>query len=548
MNWTGGRLRRHSSNNTGNRKQNFKRSRIAETKGPLTTSINKNICLEGIQAGEPCSKPMHHPSQQVEIKSSHNSSLFYPAKKPRLVSTVQESSQAAQDLQRIKHKLLEKADWASVAAARPLTVLFPPVEALQKFGRRRKITNDDRERLGSSVLRPKLTYGPKHRRGAESEESIQDLDIRINGQPVGASYPGFHGPPTDATSQSMLLDQESPPTTPKPLVHKYVCENVGVRSSVGDRSWILDSSSILPLSVSSSDRRLSTLGNSIVRGSDYFVDNSTGKEQFQVTGSEPLQSADTSPKVQEVGTPIRRRFTIDDQILAEEEWMKAAYGTSLERDGYSTAHKFSQSLLNPELSSPTANDSRRQISEQESMSTSSTLNHSSYGWLPEPRHNIQRFISQRTDKGQIDKVPSESRLCGTRLAPLSRKPTTSPLIIFGQSVDLDGVLFAKQREHEIQQAQHDFTCSATTFREANSYISTDNYPFGTNLRRPDNFTFSPNTVKLSKPTVTPRAARIYIDQACATLSGTAGPERVFSWRHPEDRPAQERTNRRSLYN
>ncbi|PYH37055.1 uncharacterized protein BO87DRAFT_394707 [Aspergillus neoniger CBS 115656] len=546
MNWIGGRLRRHSSNNTGNRKQNFKRSRTAETKDSFTTSLNRKICLEGIRAREPCNnKPKHHPSQQVD----HSSSLSYPAKKPRLVPTVQESSQAAQDLARIKHKLLEKANWASVAAARPLTVLFPPVEALQKFGRRRKITNDDRERLGSSVLRPKLTYRPKHRRGAESEESIQDLDIRINGQPVGAKYPGFHGPPTDATSQSMLLDQESPPTTPKPLGHEYVCENVGVRSSVGDRSWILDSSSISPLSVSSSDRGLFTRGNSIVRGSDQSVDNSTGKEQFQVTGSEPLQSADTSPKVQEVGTPIRRRFTIDDQILAEEEWMKAAYGTSLEKDGYSTAHQFSQSLLNPELSSPTANDSRRQISEQESISTSSILNHSSYGWLPETRHNIQRFISQRTDKGQLDKVPSESTLGSTSLAPLSRKPTTPPLTIFGQAVDLDGSLFAtKQVEHEKQQAQHDFTCSATTFREANNYISTDNYPFETNLRRPDDFTFSPNTVKLSKPTVTPRAARIYIDQACATLSRTAGPERVFPWRHPEDRPAQEWTNRRSLYN
>ncbi|PYH69210.1 uncharacterized protein BO88DRAFT_462587 [Aspergillus vadensis CBS 113365] len=486
-------------------------------------------------------------------RSSHSSSPSYPAKKPRLVSTVQESSQEAQEISRIKHKLLEKTDWASVAAARPLTVLFPPVEALQKFGRRRKITNDDRERLGSSVLRPQLTYRPKHRRSAESEESIQDLDIRRNGQPVGANYPGLHGPPTDATSQSMLLDHESPPTTPKPLVHEYVCENVGVRSSVGDRSWILDSSSISLISLSSSDRGLSTRGNSIVRDSDYFGNNSTGKEQLQVTGSEPLQSADTSPKVQEAGTPIRRRFTIDDQILAEEEWMKAAYGTSLERDGYSTAHQFSQSLLNPESYSPTANDSRQQISAQDSMSTSSTMNHSSYGWLPEPRHNIQRVILERTDKGQINKVPSESRLRSTRLAPLSRKPTTSPLIIFGQSVELDGALFAKQVEHGKQQAQHDFTCSPTRFREANSYISTDNYPFKeTNLRRPDDFAFSPNSmVKLSKPTVAPRAARIYVDQACAIplqVLRTAGPERVFPWRHPEDRPAQEWTNRRSLYN
>ncbi|PWY74828.1 hypothetical protein BO83DRAFT_16812 [Aspergillus eucalypticola CBS 122712] len=346
----------------------------------------------------------------------------------------------------------------------------------------------------------------------------------------------------------MLLDHESPPTTPKPLVHEYVCEDVGVRSSVGDRSWILGSSSISPLCVSSPGRGLSTRENSIVRGSDHFVDNSTGKEQFQVTGSEPLQSADTSPKVQEAGTPIRRRFTIDDQILAEEEWLKAAYGTSLERDGCSTAHQFSQSRLNPELSSPTANDSRRQINAQKSMSTSSTLNHSSYGWLPEPRHNIQRAISQRTNKEQIDKVTSESRIRSTRLAPPSRKPTTSPLIIFGQAVDLDGGLFAKQIEHGKQQAQHDFTCSATTFREANSNISTDNYPFETNFRRTDDFTFSPNTVKLSKLTVAPMTARIYVDQACATpLSRTAGPERTFPGRHPEDRPAQEWTNRRSLY-
>lgn len=430
-------------------------------------------------------------------------------------------------------------------------MLFPSVDALQKFGRRRKITNDDRERLGSFVLRPKLTYHPKNRRGAEAEESIQDLDIRINGQPAGANHPGLHGPPTDATSQSMLLDHESLPATPKPLVHEYVYENVGVRSSIGDRSWILDSSSIPASCVSSSERGLSTQVNSIVRDPDYFVDNSPGKEQFQVTGSEALQSADTSPKVQEAGTPIRRRFTIDDQILAEEEWIKAAYGTSLERDGYSIAHQFPRSLLNPELSSPTANDSRRQMSAQESMSTSSTLNHSSYGWLPEPRHNIQRVMSQKTDKGQIEKVPSESRLRSTRLAPLSRKPTTPPLIIFGQAVDLDGSLFAtnKQVEHEKQQAQHDFTCSATTFREANSYISTDNYPFETNLRRPDNVAFSPNTVKFSKVTVEPRTGRIYIDQACASpLSRIAGPERTFPGRHAEDRPAQEWTNRRRLHN
>ncbi|TPR06863.1 Antifungal peptide family protein [Aspergillus niger] len=256
----------------------------------------------------------------------------------------------------IKHKLLEKTDWASVAAARPLTVLFPPVEALRNFGRRRKITNDDCERLGSSVLRPELTYRPKHRGGAEPDtESIQNLDIRINGQPVGAYHPRCNGPSTDTTSQSMLLDHEFAPTTPKPPVHEYVCENIGVGSSVVEGSRILGSSSVSPLYVSSSDGGLSLRSNFMVQGSDQSIDESKGKEQLEVRGLEVLQSADASPEVQEAWTPIRRRFTLDDQIRAEEERKaKAAYDTSLEIDDCSTAHLFLRGPFNPRLSSSAA--------------------------------------------------------------------------------------------------------------------------------------------------------------------------------------------------
>ncbi|GKZ67670.1 hypothetical protein AnigIFM50267_002156 [Aspergillus niger] len=550
MNWTGGRLRRHSSYKSGNKKQNLKRPRVAESKDPRMTPLLKNVCLhEGSRAIDSCDQP----SQQ--IKSGHSSSLSCPAKKPRLASPTQESSQADQNLAMIKHKLLEKTDWASVAAARPLTVLFPPAEALRNFGRRRKITNDDCERLGSSVLRPKLTYRPKHRGGAEPvTEGIQNLDIRINGQPVGAYYPRCNGPSTDTTSQSMLLDHESAPTMPKPPVHEYVCENIGVGSSVVEGSRILGSSSVSPLYVSSSDGGLSLRSNFMVQGSDQSIHESKGKEQLEVRGLELLQSADASPEVQEAWTPIRRRFTLDDQIRAEEERKaKAAYDTSLEIDDCSTAHLFLRGPFNPRLSSSAASSGWQRGSMQDSMSTSSTLNHSSYGWLPEPRQNIQRLISQRPDEGDID-VPSGSRQRSTRLAPprTAIKQITPSLVIFGQSVDLDSGLFAKHIEHgdEQQQAQHGFTCSPTTIYEANCNISTDNYPSKmTHLRRPDDFAFSPNMVKSRKPTVAPKTARIYIDQACASpLLRTAVPGREFSGMNREGQRAQELTNRYSLYN
>ncbi|OJJ69476.1 hypothetical protein ASPBRDRAFT_130939 [Aspergillus brasiliensis CBS 101740] len=508
MNWTGGRLRRHSSYNTSSKKRLLRRSKKAETKDPLTTSLVKNACLhKGGQARDSCDQPILEQSQQ----SRHESSPSYPTKKPRLASPAQ-GSQAARDLARIKHKLLEKTDWASVAAARPLRVPFPPVEALQKFGRRRNITNDDHERLGSSDLRPKLTSRRRKHRGTVSDmESIQNLEIRINGQPVGANYPrGCHSP-TDATSQSMLLDHDFAPTMPKPFVHEYASENIGVRASVDDRSWILGSSSISPLCVSPSNRELSPWRKSMFQGSNNLDD------KYLV----PRQSADTSPEAQRACTPIRRRFTIDDQILAEEErQIKAAYDTSLITDNYSTAHRFLQGPSHPRLPPPTANSSRQQISIQKSMSTSSTLNHSSYGWLPEPRHNIQRFISQRTEKGENGKAPSESRLRSTRLALpcTTTKQITTPLIIFGQSVDVDGDLLAKPVDHrDEQQAQPDFTWSPMMPHEAKSNMSMDDYPFKKrNTRRPDDFVSSPNMVKPSKPTIAPRTGSIYIDQACAS--------------------------------
>ncbi|KAE8351703.1 hypothetical protein BDV28DRAFT_15118 [Aspergillus coremiiformis] len=93
---------------------------------------------------------------------------------------------------------------------------FPPLEELVQFGRRRKLTEADRERLKSDnqVLRE----GPLFRRDFRRDmtpsegETIDGLEIRINGKRAGGGggVAAEDAQQNNVSSQSMLLDREDP--------------------------------------------------------------------------------------------------------------------------------------------------------------------------------------------------------------------------------------------------------------------------------------------------------------------------------------------------
>ncbi|EAW09912.1 uncharacterized protein ACLA_041300 [Aspergillus clavatus NRRL 1] len=216
MNWTGGRLQRHSRNIHGtlarNQKQKFAKSRLQSTRKAQNASFVGDFAIFGSL----------NQSQQKEdgevrhelAKSPATLSRSQPARDPPNLPDQTNTSQLPDRLEQIKRRLLEKADWAAVGAARPLKISFTPVEEVEQFGKRRKLTESDRARLTSPnrrILRPEPGRSCKkpHQNVSSDIPGIEGLEIRINGQRCHAG-----GLATtckryqDASSQPMLLDRD----------------------------------------------------------------------------------------------------------------------------------------------------------------------------------------------------------------------------------------------------------------------------------------------------------------------------------------------------
>ncbi|KAL4809935.1 hypothetical protein BDV18DRAFT_156309 [Aspergillus unguis] len=228
----------------------------------------------------------------------------------------------------MKRQLLETSDWAAVGAARPVQVAFTPEEDLEKFGKRRRLTKDDHERLNTNanpstaiLSGPRATEeGPWNGNG----NVLEGLEIRIDGrrlaeqtQPIGMSMDGSsHDHHNTVSSQSMLLDED--------LFDEPSNQRVGAGSlhhprrdmrSVSERSMI--STGPQPESLSE---------NPFVHGSQ--ASNQLHLAQQRRVGSdsmdwesddriEPQQNTGSSSIVPQPGSPVRRRFTIDEQAIAE---------------------------------------------------------------------------------------------------------------------------------------------------------------------------------------------------------------------------------------
>ena len=90
---------------------------------------------------------------------------------------------------------------------RPLELAFTSTEEIERFGKRRRLSDMDRKRISdtSSPFREIPSY--RRRNSSSVIETIENIQIEINGRPVMRSHDSS-GAINSLSSQSMLLDHE----------------------------------------------------------------------------------------------------------------------------------------------------------------------------------------------------------------------------------------------------------------------------------------------------------------------------------------------------
>jgi len=352
--------------------------------------------------------------------------------------------QALSRLDRIKRQLLGTNDWAAIGAIRPVKISFTPTEELERFGKRRKLTEADHNRLFSSGSRISR-QGPceRTRERAPSEPgSIGNVDIQIY-QPRDSpeSSSTDYNKSSQESSQPMLLDREEAHS-----VQQSPSPDGGVYGS--SRRPI---SNQLLLSSQSPSRKSPSLASSDIVLPVDSVSQANDQQYTDRSSPHPYLSS-RSPKKLDSCTPslhypipqLIRRFTIDDQIAAELEleaqssreiWDDHAQLYHSDTAGRYTKSKCSSEKMRNEHGPGCA-----------ASGTRSTSSNQFSGWLPEPKHHIQRFVGQNDPQTNIsstvtmlDKVdheqPTSDAELGLRVN--ASGSYTSPVRIFGQSVGLD---------------------------------------------------------------------------------------------------------------
>ncbi|KAL2855004.1 hypothetical protein BJY01DRAFT_19848 [Aspergillus pseudoustus] len=180
MNWTGGRLRRHTGPNDKCCKQKFKRPTTA-SKGPHQITLFNGLGLAEAQDTE---KSGGEPSKGASQSQTTRNPSPTPPQSP---ASLGPSTRLGQ----IKRQLLETTDWGVVGAARPVQVSFTSEAELERFGKRRRLTEKDYERLNTTRSTMLAPARPGFRKEVAVQEDLcEDLEIRINGRRLGQGDKG----------------------------------------------------------------------------------------------------------------------------------------------------------------------------------------------------------------------------------------------------------------------------------------------------------------------------------------------------------------------
>lgn len=381
-----------------------------------------------------------------------------------------EPPQALSRLDRIKRQLLGTNDWAAIGVTRPVKMPFRSIEELERFGKRRKLTEADHNRLvpsGGRISHPRPRQGPRERASSEFG-MIGKVDIRIH-RPWDSPESSSNGrnKNSNESSQPMLLDRED-----SDLVDRSLSTDGGAYSPSKGRtisSQLLLSSQNLPRkspSLAPSDIVLPI--ESVSQEQEQQYANLFGPHPYPQPSRSLMRLDSYTPSLHQPVPQFPRRFTIDDQIAAELEAQpsremrdKAQLQLSDAGDSYA-ASECSSKRMHDEYGLSAAAGTQFISSNQFS------------GWLPEPKHHVQRFVGQEdpsantshtvtvsetVDRGQ----PTYDAELGLRMN--ASGSYTSPIKIFDHSVGLNETM------EDIQNSQQPVYNTNPRFNPPQSYMT-----------------------------------------------------------------------------
>ena len=383
-------------------------------------------------------------------------------------------AQALSRLDRIKRQLLDTNDWVGIAATRPVKMSFIPTQELERFGKRRKLTEADHDRLVPSGRAGHFDLSMSHERTPRAPSEFGttgDVDIRIHGARVNTQYPRSKQCRRNTeSSQPMLLDsggsdcmdQGSPGGIYDERDRERTHSSLLLSSNECPRSMGLSkqSSSFMPSRTGSPER-------SVFQSDDEtrFIDRSSPLIGHSKQPSRSLVSS--GPGLYHPMPQALRSFTIDDQVAAELEAESNAVGTSIYMPHYQEPYE--NGITNSYTTSKFQSELMQGL-EHTAPDTQSTSSNQCSGWLPEPRHQIQRFVGQETQR-DTSSVATPPNLvdygCSIRHEPGPRTNNmghcVSPVKLFGQTVAIyggtvDSIQNHRQlpygNQHELYQSQY----------------------------------------------------------------------------------------------
>ncbi|KAJ5197781.1 uncharacterized protein N7498_006898 [Penicillium cinerascens] len=317
MNWTGGQLHRSARQGTlsKNQRQYFAKSRqVASRHLSSFPGLPEFANTKDIQSAAFTN------SQDVVTDGKSQMPALTPPRLPGASTTT-----GGTRLDSLKRQLLQDPDWAAVSAARPLEMTFTPAEEIERFGKRRKLNDHDRQRLsaayGHQSLSDFATLCRKSRDASPRDVRLDQITIRIDGCPAGL-HSSSQGKSTNVpSSRSMLLDNET----------SLISHSPGRESETlkPECLWVAKSSrlSLQPrYSRPMIEKFLAGIRRSPVSGDTEPFDNvipGTPETKKFPANSPPYRSQVKSDRIEcqsliAVDQPRQPRyFIIDDQILPE---------------------------------------------------------------------------------------------------------------------------------------------------------------------------------------------------------------------------------------
>ena len=245
MNWTGGRLQRHSKANANpalkKQRHYFAKARLRLQNGNAPPSPPSLSIFKGFDPAAPTVNTDNiHRSEPPERIAIDSKGVDRPHTRDRDPLERQPSPQHSQRAEMqlnpvppgdplidLKRRLLQKTDWVGLAATKPAQIKFQPAEEMERIGRRRKVTKQERKQRAPQTHRLQPHHNiiqPFRHRDSQSVQPFineKDYSIRIgsNIHQTQTTKESFQQSIRSSRSQSthpdsMLLDKLDAPSIP----------------------------------------------------------------------------------------------------------------------------------------------------------------------------------------------------------------------------------------------------------------------------------------------------------------------------------------------